>query len=125
MSKKLLAGLAPLVATAVIAAMPSTALANVHVYCDQTLEVGGTCPPNGESKWWHLNLNQAWDPYGEHESCIDEYLDGHDNPHYTEQSCKNSDVEPVRQYPEGEWGYPRAWNGGSISHLVEATEEGE
>jgi hypothetical protein len=110
--------------TVALTIAPSAALANYHVYCAQNLAVNAACPPAGESKRWHLYLNQGWDPYGPHAVCIDEYLDGHNNGHYTAQTCFYSGEEPTRQYPEGEWGYPRSWNGGSIEHYVEGEEEG-
>jgi hypothetical protein len=125
MRRKLLLCLAPFLAMVAMAAAPSSALANYHVYCDQTLAPNATCPPNGESLWFHLEINEAWDPYGNHWSCIDEYLDGHNNGHFTEESCIMKEGAHIHQYPELEWGYPRAWNGGAESHTVEGEESGE
>jgi hypothetical protein len=119
-----IAGVTASALASTFAVAPPVALANYHVYCNQDLAEDAACPPNGESKWWHLTLNQGWDPDGPHEVCIDEYLDGSNNGHYTTQTCYYSGEEPTRQYPEGEWGYPRAWNGGTVEHFVEGKEEG-
>jgi hypothetical protein len=125
-SRKLLLGLGQLLLVVAFAVAPAPALANYHEYCDVALEPTVGCPPNGETKWWHLYLNQGWDSSGSHEVCIDEFLDGNNNEHYTTQTCWYAlTEEPTRQYPGGEWGYPRAWNGGSIKHLVRGIEEGE
>jgi hypothetical protein len=121
MRKKLLVGLAPLLAVAAFAVAPSAALANVHTYCFQSLSSGGTCPPNGSSKWWHLEVNEAHDPYGSHISCIDEFLDPNGSGYYRGQTCSYGWTE---QYPGYTWGYPRAWNGEGTTHTVEAIEGG-
>lgn len=123
MLKKLLVGLSPLLAVAAIAMAPSSALAfqYEHHYCNNSLEPGGTCPPNGSSESAHLELNEG-DAGGEsHETCIDEYLS---NSGYTGQECMYYAGEEAKEYPGGEYGYPRAWNGGSVKHQVVATEYG-
>src|ERR1700722_3000255 len=75
MRRGLLVGLMLLLMAGVLATNPMSASANYHYYCEQSLEPGGTCPPNGSSKWWHLEENLGWDPYGNHEVCVDDYLD--------------------------------------------------
>ena len=121
MPRKWLAGLVPLLAVAAFTVAPSTAMANYHVYCDQTLVYGGTCPPEGSSKWWHMEENVAHDPYGSHYTCVDDFLDPNGSGWYTTQKCSYSYPE---DWPGGVWGYPRAWNGEGTSHVVEATEQG-
>jgi hypothetical protein len=121
MFKGLSVGLSTLLLAAAFAASPSTAMANVHTYCFQSLSAGAACPPNGSSKWWHLELNVAHDPYGSHYTCVDEYLDPNNNGYYTSQICSNS---YAKQYVAYEWGYPRAWNGEGTTHTVEAEENG-
>jgi len=108
MPRKWLAGLVPLLAVAAFTVAPSTAMANYHVYCDQTLVYGGTCPPEGSSKWWHMEENVAHDPYGSHYTCVDDFLDPNGSGWYTTQKCSYSYPE---DWPGGVWGYPRAWNG--------------
>jgi hypothetical protein len=47
------------------------------------------------------------------------------NGHYTTATCVYYTSEmPYIEYPGGVWGYPRAWNGGSITHTVEGYENG-
>jgi hypothetical protein len=121
MPKKLLVGLAPLLAVAAFAVAPSTAMANVHTYCFQSLSSGAACPPNGSSKWWHIEENVAHDPYGSHYTCVDDYLNPNGTGYYTSQKCSYSYAE---DWPGYVWGYPRAWNGEGATHTVEATEDG-
>jgi hypothetical protein len=110
------------------AAVPSAALAYGHTYCFNSLAPGGTCPPAGYgtgSEWTHLEGNEIQDPYGSHATCVDSYLDPSNNGHYTPQTCVYYRSEmPYIEYPGGVWGYPRAWNGGSITHTVEGYENG-
>ncbi|HXD56181.1 MAG TPA: hypothetical protein VN618_15605 [Solirubrobacteraceae bacterium] len=113
-------------AVVAIAATPSSAGAfgYEHHYCGNTLAPGGTCPPNGSSTWAHLELNEA-DAGGEsHETCIDEYLDPSGTGYYTGATCMYYAGEETKQFPGGTYGYPRAWNGGSVTHYVAATEYG-
>lgn len=119
---------AVLISAAAIAALATTptvafAYEYEHLYCDQNLAVDGTCPPNGSSQTIYLGLNLASAGTGEsHETCDDDYLLASG---YTSAAC---------MYYYGEWaeistpsepeGYPRAWNGGKVSHLVYAIEYG-
>ena len=123
MLKRRLAGLSPLLAVAAVAAAVPAALAfqYEHHYCAQSLAPNGTCPPNGSSQWAHLELNEG-DAGGQtHETCIDEYLS---SSGYTGATCMYYAGEETHQYPGGAYGYPRAWNGGSVTHVVDATEYG-
>jgi hypothetical protein len=107
--KKWVAGLAPLLAAVALALVPSTALAfHYHVYCNQSLPKGGTCPPEGSSEWRHLRSNYGSDPNYGWWVCVDEYLDPNNNGHFTEATCENT--IPAEQWPLEEWGYPRVWN---------------
>lgn len=117
---------AVLISAAAIAALATTptvafAYEYEHLYCDQNLAVDGTCPPNGSSQTIYLALNLA--ESGEsRETCDDDYLLASG---YTGAAC---------MYYAGEWaeiyepaepaGYPRAWNGGKVTHLVYALEYG-
>jgi hypothetical protein len=123
-----IAGAAVAVAAGGAAAVPSAALAYGHEYCFNSLAPGGTCPPAGVGtgvEWTHLEGNEIEDPYGSHATCADSYLDGNNNGHYTTAHCVYYRSEmPYVEYPGGEWGYPRAWNGGSVTHTVKGYENG-
>ncbi len=125
MRKKALLRLAPMLTLAVIAVALSPTMATgyqyEHLYCNNDLAPGGTCPPSGSSEYAHLELNAGDDPEASHEVCIDEYLT---NSGYTGETCVYYDNEVAHQYPGGEYGYPRAWNGGSVSHEVLGAEYG-
>ena len=117
-------GLSPLVLTAGLALSASPAQAYQHMYCAQNLNPSAGCPPNGSSQWIHIDLNWAKDPYGNHEVCIDEFLDPEGSGFYTQAKCVYYSNETARDYWNYVWGYPRAWNGGSVYHWVEAEELG-
>jgi hypothetical protein len=122
MLRRLTVALTPLLAMAAMAALPAAAYEIEHHYCAQSLEPDGTCPPNGSSEWAHLYINEG-DAGGEtHETCIDEYESNKNG--YTTQTCMYYAGEETKQTPGGEYGYPRAWNGGSVPHVVDATEYG-
>lgn len=108
------AALAMIVALTVAAALalPTGALAGVSTYCDQQMSSGGTCPPNGDSTWEHLIENSAEASGLEAESCIDEYLDPKNNGYFTGSKCVVGGQYPAKEFPEGTWGYPRAWEAG-------------
>lgn len=124
MLKNPAARLAPLAAIAAIAVLPSLALAfqYEHTYCEQWMAPDGTCPPNGSSAWAHLELNEGDADNTSHETCIDEYESNKEG--YTGATCMYYAGEEAQQFPGGEYGYPRAWNGGSVEHIVDATEYG-
>ncbi len=119
---------AVLISAAAIAALATTptvafAYEYEHLYCDQSMAVDGTCPPNGSSEAIYLGLNLATSGTGEsRETCDDDYLLASG---YTSAAC---------MYYYGEWaeistpsepaGYPRAWNGGKVTHFVYALEYG-
>jgi hypothetical protein len=114
-----------IVATSVVVTAPAMGFAVEHHYCDQYLEPKGTCPPNGNSIWAHLEINESEDPGESHETCIDEYLDPSGSGYYTTAKCVYYVWEnPAKQFPGGTWGYPRTWNGGSVTHYIAATEYG-
>jgi hypothetical protein len=127
-TKKLIVSLIPLglLSVVAIAVAPSSALAfqYEHHYCNNSLAPNGTCPPNGVnggSEWAHLELNEGDSGGQSHETCIDEYLS---NSGYTAAECMYYAGQEAKEYPGGEYGYPRAWNGGSVTHQVVATEYG-
>jgi hypothetical protein len=123
MLKKLLVGLSPLMAVAAMAmaATPALAYQYEHVYCNQNMGVSGTCPPNGSSEWAHLELNLANAGGQSHETCLDDY---YSSGGYTEAHCMFYAGENAVQFSSGQYGYPRAWNGGSVTHIVYAEEYG-
>jgi hypothetical protein len=123
-SRGLLVGLMLLLMAGALAMTPTSASANYHYYCEQSLEPGGTCPPNGSSKWWHLEENLGWDPYGNHEVCVDDYLDPSGSGYYTEAKCIYEVGHYAESWPGGIWGYPRVWNGGTVTHTVIGEEQG-
>lgn len=105
-----------------VAAAPATAYEYEHPYCKNIMAPGGTCPPNGDSEYAHLQVNEG-DAGGEsHETCIDEYLTNTEK--YTSQKCMTKAGQEAVDTPGGEYGYPRAWNGGSVTHAVDAVERG-
>lgn len=129
-TKKLIAVLMPVafisaVAMAAISLAPAPALAYEysHVYCDQYLAVNGTCPPNGSSEWAHLELNLANAGGQSHETCLDDWYN--EEKRFTEAHCMYyASEESAVQISFGQYGYPRAWNGGKIEHFVYAEEYG-
>jgi hypothetical protein len=123
MHKKIVIGLAPLLAVAAMAvtSAPAVAYSYEHVYCNGELPVDGTCPPNGSSEDAHLELNYANAGGQSHETCDDDYLS---ESGYTGQACMYYGSEVATISTSGQYGYPRAWNGGSIQHFVYAEEYG-
>ncbi len=80
------------------------------------------CPPNGSSEYAHLYLIEGDAGGASHETCIDWY--GTVKKNYSPQECMYYSGEEAVEHPGGEYGYPRAWNGGSVKHYVAATEYG-
>jgi hypothetical protein len=118
-----------LLALVALAAVPSIALANVpyeHIYCSQYLAVSGTCPPNGSSVYVHLELNSANAGGASHATCLDDYYErpAPEKSEFTPAHCMYYSNETAIQISSGQWGYPRAWNAGTIEHLVVAEEWG-
>ena len=73
----------------------------------------------------HIEANSGSDPQESHAVCIDEFLDPNGSGYYTEATCYYYASEGnTTQYPGGVWGYPRAWNAGSITHLVHGLQTG-
>jgi len=117
-------GVVSLLAAATIAIAPTPALAYEyeHVYCSQSLAPNATCPPNGSSQWAYLELNLGNAGGESHETCIDDYY--YFEGRYTEAHCMYYSNETAVQFSYGEYGYPRAWNGGKVTHFVYAEEYG-
>lgn len=111
-----------LAATILIAPTSAAAYQYEHVYCSQELGVDGTCPPNGTSEWAHLELNLGNAGGKSHETCIDDWYN--EEQRYTEAHCMYYSNEAATQISFGQYGYPRAWNGGSVTHFVYAEEYG-
>ncbi|MGA8352665.1 MAG: hypothetical protein WB698_00670 [Solirubrobacteraceae bacterium] len=105
-----------------VTATPAAAYEYEHIYCENIMEPGGTCPPSGSSEYAHLQVNEGDAGGQSHETCIDEYLTGPKK--YTSQKCMYYAGEEAVDTPGGEYGYPRAWNGGSATHAVDAVERG-
>jgi hypothetical protein len=118
----LLAALAGPAVVGGFAAIPSAAFAT-HVYCENDLAPNEGCPPAGTSQWAHLTGNAGYDRYASHEVCIDEFLDPSGSGYYSGSTCVYYSYETAEQFPGGVWGYPRAWNGGSVTHIVQGAEE--
>lgn len=94
--------LATLAAAAVFGGVAAgQAFAGTEGYCYQWVNYGYTCASN----WHHLVENGAT-TQGAGSLCIDEYLDPSGSPWYTEASCTSGSTA---QYPNGTWGYGRAW----------------
>lgn len=111
--------------TLVAALAPSAALSYQyeHVYCNQNLAVNATCPPNGNSEWAHMELNAANAGGESHATCVDDWYNN--EKEYTAAHCMYYASEgSAIQISSGQYGYPRAWNGGSITHFVYAEEYG-
>lgn len=125
MPKKQLVGLAPLLlamAAMAVTASSASAFQYEHNYCYQYLAPNATCPPYGSSEYAHLEVNEARDPLEGRATCVDEYLT---NSGYTPSRCVYYASEgEATEFPGGEYGYPRAWNGGKIEHFVSAYERG-
>jgi hypothetical protein len=122
MRKKLLIALSPLLAVAAMASVPAAAYEVEHHFCNQELAPDGTCPPNGSSEYAHLYIIEGDADGASHETCIDYY--GTNKGGYSEQTCMYYGGEEAKETPGGEYGYPRAWNGGTVTHEVAATEYG-
>lgn len=116
-------GLVSAVAAAALSIGPASAFASEyeHVYCSQNLGVNGTCPPNGSSEYAHLELNLGDAGGQSHETCIDDYLT---ETGYTGAACMYYGGEVAYVETSGQYGYPRAWNGGSVEHFVYGEEYG-
>jgi hypothetical protein len=122
MLRKLLIALSPLLAVVAMAAVPAGAYEIEHHFCAQELAPDGTCPPNGSSEYAHLYIIEGDAGGASHETCIDYY--GTNKGGYSEAKCMYYAGEEAKETPGGEYGYPRAWNGGSVTHYVAATEYG-
>lgn len=103
-------------------ATSATAYEYEHIYCENVMAPGETCPPNGSSEYAHLDVNEGDAGGQSHETCIDEYLTS--SKGYTAQKCMYYAGQEAVDTPGGEYGYPRAWNGGSVTHAVDAVERG-
>ncbi|HEY1688383.1 MAG TPA: hypothetical protein VGF95_05905 [Solirubrobacteraceae bacterium] len=115
-----------------LAVMASPAMASKweeRVFCENNMEPGGTCPPNGVnggSEWGHIEEVQGNAKGAEHETCVDVYIEEHVSKtfYYTAAKCMTKAGETARWYGDGlaaeelNWGQPRAWNGGSVTHVV-------
>lgn len=114
-----------LILSALVVAVPSAdAFSYEWPFCHQSLAPDGTCPPNGESKYAHLELVEGDAGGASHETCVDAYVETNGVYGYDEQNCMYEAPKEARVFPEGKYGYPRAWNGGEVTHAVDATEYG-
>lgn len=100
--------------------LPSAARATQYwyepLYCSLQLEPDGTCPPHGEQWYMHLLTNSGNADKEAHAVCIDAYLT---ETGYTEQKCEYyGEKNATQTYPHYEYGYPRAWNAGTVTHWV-------
>ncbi len=120
--RKMMLWLAPLLAVIAVFAAPAYAFQYEHTFCESNLEPDGTCPPSGSSQWAHLEVIEGDAGGQSHETCIDAYESNKNG--YTTQKCMYYAGEEARETPGGEYGYPRAWNGGTVKHVVDATEYG-
>ncbi|HEV7942671.1 MAG TPA: hypothetical protein VGP17_07715 [Solirubrobacteraceae bacterium] len=115
-----LAVLVVMVAALAFVVAPSSAYATTYyyepLYCSQQLPPDGTCPPNGEQWYMHLIKNEGNADKEAHAVCIDAYLTGPGK--YTEQKCEYYGEKNAFQAYSEEYGYPRAWNAGEITHFV-------
>ena len=110
----ILSALVACVATGLL--VVSMAHAETSYYCnDRVLNPGEGC----SSGWAHLEDDAGSDPFANHETCIDAYLDGNNNGRYTRPSCAYYVWETAEQFYGGEWGYARCWNGGTVYHRVD------
>lgn len=114
-----------LLALVALAVIPTSASADEyeHIFCDTYLAPDETCPPNGSAEYAHLQLVKGDANDTSHETCVDAYID-EAGGYYTEQKCMYYAGEEARTFPEGKYGYPRSWNGGSVEHIVLALEAG-
>jgi hypothetical protein len=121
-----LLSLAAVAGCALVAALaPSAALSYQyeHVYCNQSLAVNAACAPNGSSEWAHMELNSANAGGESHATCVDDWYDS--EKRFTVAHCMYYASEGAAiQVSSGQYGYPRAWNGGSITHFAYAAEYG-
>lgn len=83
-------------------------------YCYQWVNYNYTC--TGE---WHHMVENGADTSGAGSLCIDEYLDPSGSPWYTSASCTTT---AIAQYPQGTWGYGRAWETHSPNGFINAAE---
>ncbi len=122
-----LATLVVVVAAFVFVVAPSSAHATQywyeHLYCSEKLAPSGTCPPHGESWYMHLLKNEGNSAGEKRAVCVDAYLT--EPAKYTEQKCEYTEEHNAYQaYPNYEYGYPRAWNAGEVTHWVKAWQYG-
>ncbi|MHB1539571.1 MAG: hypothetical protein ACYCUM_12305 [Solirubrobacteraceae bacterium] len=123
-------GLAPVLLLAALASfMAPPAFASIkyayHVYCYVEMGPFEACPPHesyeGGATYEHLESNLG-NSQGEHKAvCVDAYLV---NSGYTGESCEYTEKHDAEEYYAGEYGYPRAWNAGQVTHLVWAQQYG-
>ncbi|HEY1688867.1 MAG TPA: hypothetical protein VGF95_08385 [Solirubrobacteraceae bacterium] len=106
-----------------VSAGPSSAYEYKRVYCSRELPVDGTCPPYGSPVSLHIELNLANAGGEEHAVCADIYYEA--AKEYTAAHCFYHTYEEAAIVPgNGSFGYPRAWNAGTIEHFVYAEEYG-
>lgn len=123
----ILAGFTPLLAVLAFVAVPSSAYATQywyeHYYCSEEMAPNGTCPPHGESWYMHLLKNEGNADKEAKAVCVDAYLT--ETSKYTEQKCEYfGEHNAYQAYPNYEYGYPRAWNAGEVTHWVKAWQYG-
>lgn len=118
------AWMVPVIAVLVALAVPSWAAGYEmeHYYCANDLAVDATCPPYGEVWDAHLDLNLAEAGDESHETCLDDYYEK--SREYTPAHCMYYAGEVAKQESEGQFGYPRAWNAGKVTHYVYGEEFG-
>lgn len=116
--------LAPLLA-AVVLAVAAPALAETRKeYCPGlNLAPDAGCPPSGSSESLYMLKNAGNAGGASHETCVDDDLEAEG---YTAAHCMYYGTEGSAETntPGEPWGYPRVWNGGSVTHGVWATEWG-
>lgn len=122
MLRKLWLALAVFAVTFVAAVIPASAYEIEHHFCEQELAPDGTCPPNGTSEYAHLYIIEGDAGGASHETCVDWY--GTNKKGYSAAECMYYAGQEAKETPGGEYGYPRSWNGGTVTHYVFATEYG-
>jgi hypothetical protein len=118
-------GLCPLLASACLAVLMPAAAQAYEVnwsYCDENFTPDETCPPHGDSIYIHIEWNLGYAHGEEHETCIDNYYTELEK--FSEAVCATKKGQLAEQPGDGLYGYPRAWNGGSVTHIVEGEEKG-
>jgi hypothetical protein len=112
--------LASVLALSAIAVTPAFSYEIERHFCEQELTPDEGCPPNGDSEYGDLYIIEADAGGASHETCDDWY--GTVKKNYSAAECMYYAGEEAKLHPGGEYGYPRAWNGGSVTHYVFATE---